>query len=411
MFVLRVWLVLLSVVSVASAAELQLLNNSKIQGQIVAIDPKGVTFKPTSGAEKFYSNNEIVTVDMGIAPKDPGSGKFIAVELTDGTIFNCSDFKIKGTTAYLTLLAPEKKERTIQLPTTSIYTMLREAQETLNVLEFKKRLNELRGQRRDIYMFARGEGANRKLTALTGTFGEGSVDPEMNDKLKFTTDNGKEQMLFQKAVHGLMFSQVANENPPQAVCRVVDVQRNTLLAQSIAIRDSKVFVKTVSGVDVEFPSIELISRFEYSTGALKFLSELKPTNVVRTDNSESPFASVVFDKNLDDKTLSISGNKYEKGLSIHAGTALTWTINGDFRRLKGILGVDDEFEIASSVKIIIEADGREVFKQTVKKKDKPVEVNLDVTNVKLLRVVVEADDPSGSDLGHQVNFVDAKVTK
>jgi hypothetical protein len=410
MLVLRAALVVLSIGSLASAAEIQLLNNTKIQGQIMSIDAKGVMFK-AAGGEKSYANNEIVTIDLGNAPKDAGSAKVIAVELSDGSTFHCSEFKLKGTTAQLTLHAPEKKGRTIELPARAIATVLRDSQNALNVLNFRTELDKLRSQRRDIYVFARGEGANRKMTGLTGTVGEGTLDPEQGDKFKFTSGEGKEQTYFQNSIHGLMFAQLPNENAPQAVCRVVDINKNTLMAQSILLRDGKVSVKTVGGVDVEFPSLDEIARFDYSTGAMKYLSELKPTAVVSTDNSESPGAPFVNDRNLDKNPLNVRGVKYDRGISIHAGTSLTWTINGDYRRLKGFLGVDDEFELPSSVKVIVEADGREVLKQPVKKKDPPFEVNLDVTNVKLLRIIVQSDDPTGSDLGHQVNFVDAKVTK
>ena len=411
MFVIRSCFVLFLMVSVAQAAEIHLLNNTKLQGQLMSIDSKGVEFKVTGGSEKTFKHSEIVTIDLGTTKNDLGSAKYIDVELTDGTTIHCTDFKVKGSTALLTLFAADGKGRVLELPTTSISTMLRESQDTFNNLKFKALLGNLRAQRRDIYIFSKGEGTERKLTGLTGTFGEGTLDPEQGNKLKFTDDKGKESSLFQNNIHGMAFNQIPGANPPETICKVIDTSKNIFYAQSVSFRDNKVMVKTVGGVEVAFPSLETIAKFDFSTSALKYLSELPPTAIVRTDTSEAPFSAPKFDRNLDDEKLKVNGTTYEKGVAIHSGYALSWTINGDYRVLKGVLGVDDYFDIPSAVKVIIEGDGRELLKRVVKKKDKPFEVNLDVTNVKVLRVVVQSNDPNGFDSENQVNFVDAKVTK
>jgi hypothetical protein len=409
MFGLRIFLVFILMVSLSNAAEIHLLNNAKYQGEIVSIDPKGVLFKLKEG-DKLFTNNEILSVDTGSTSKDVSGLKTIEVELTDGTTFRCSEFKIKGQKALLKLFTEDGKGRVLELPTTSIYTMLREAQDALNTLEFKKVINQLRKERRDILVLAKGEGANRQLNGIPCTIGEGMLDPE-GDKLKFTSGQSEEKNLFQDRIHGMMFSQIPTGERPATICRVIDSQKNILFAQAISLRDKSVSVKTVGGLDIEFPSLQSITRFDYSTSTLKFLSDLPPATVVRTDNSEAPFSAPTFDKNLDGEPMKIGGIGYPKGVAIHSGYAITWNINADYRGLKGLFGVDDAFDVQSAVQVTIEGDGRELFKKVIKKKDKPMDVNLDVSNVKLLKVIVQSEDPNGFDFENQINFADAKVTK
>ena len=71
---------------------------------------------------------------------------------------------------------------------------------------------------------------------------------------------------------------------------------------------------------------------------------------------------------------------------------LTYTLNGDYREFKAVVGIPEYVSDANlEAKLTIEADGRAHFSETLKRKDKPKGVSLDVKGVKSLRIVVEAD--------------------
>ena len=70
---------------------------------------------------------------------------------------------------------------------------------------------------------------------------------------------------------------------------------------------------------------------------------------------------------------------------------------------------DDTMQIAtSSVRVIIEADGRKLFNQVVSRKDKPRDLTLDVKDAKELKITV---DREALYAGNQVNLAEARVQK
>jgi hypothetical protein len=73
---------------------------------------------------------------------------------------------------------------------------------------------------------------------------------------------------------------------------------------------------------------------------------------------------------------------------------------------------DKENEAPSQVKITIDDAGAGVnlFKGSLKKGDKPLDLNLNVTNVDRLRITVESDG-TVTDLGNQVSLGNARVLK
>src|SRR5262245_51675927 len=100
---LRTLVVLLSIVSLSSAANLTTLDGKKSMGEIVSIDGKEVVFQTPTGNET-YELTKLESIDFGAAKESPKAGKSIEVELIDGSHFHCADFKIRGKSAVLTLL-------------------------------------------------------------------------------------------------------------------------------------------------------------------------------------------------------------------------------------------------------------------------------------------------------------------
>ena len=61
---------------------------------------------------------------------------------------------------------------------------------------------------------------------------------------------------------------------------------------------------------------------------------------------------------------------YAKGLAIPATTELIYDIGGDYKHFKAVLGFDDQVGGDSNVKVLIEGDGRELFKAEMKRERK-----------------------------------------
>jgi len=173
-------------------------------------------------------------------------------------------------------------------------------------------------------------------------------------------------------------------------------------------------VTTVSGARITLPDAKTLAKLDFSRGKLAYLSDLNPTRETMTlatedDDQYARFARYRKDLNLDNQPIKLSGKQFAKGVALHAGTMLIYPLGGDYKEFRAVLGVDDGVETESRVDVIIEGDGRELFRGQVKAKDPPKPLAVDVRGVRDLRIIVRATGLL--DFGAQVALADAKVSK
>ena len=94
---------------------------------------------------------------------------------------------------------------------------------------------------------------------------------------------------------------------------------------------------------------------------------------------------------------------------IASDTRLTYTLTGDYRDFKAMLGVPDSSPDANlGAKVIIEADDKIVYNETILRKDKPKPISIDIKGVKKLKITVDSELPVN---GNRVVLADARVQK
>jgi hypothetical protein len=296
---------------------------------------------------------------------------------------------------------------TLQIPMSSLFSVMRDAGDTKSRDAWKKLLAG-RGKR-DMYVMREAE----TLNFVQGTILSGS---DNGRELNFENESGaKSNLLLSRATGGLIFAQPQPAQVPPTLCKVLDVFGNTLIAQSVALSESGVTVKTVSGVEVKYASSAALVKLDYNQGNVAFLSDLDP-QVDAPDVSAADkglrlnlSAPVIRDQGLAGEPLRLGTASFPKGLVIAPDTILTFNINGDYRDFKAVVGLPDSTPDGNlSAKVTIEADGRVLFSETVKRKDKPKDLALDVKGVKQLRVVIEGDFGVN---GNRVVLADARVQK
>jgi hypothetical protein len=396
----------------ASAAADDLTNTAgkKLTGTLAAVDKESVTFK-IGGAPVKIASKEIVIIDLGRKPlpvtKDV---KINEIELTDGSRLNCAKFAIKGK-AFAIDLMPGPRDvplPSFDLPLTSVSYVFRAADDPKHRDEWKKML-AARGKR-DLYVIRRADGLN----FVQGTLIEGTAD---GAKVVFEKEDGaREELLLSRATGGLVFNQPQPARVPPTLCRVNDVFGNTLVAQAVDLAGSGMKVTTVAGVVVTYPSLAGVSQLDYAHGNVAYLSDMIP----KVEAPELPAdeaaknlnvkAAYMVDKAPANAPLKLDGLDYQKGLWVPADTALTYALGGDYREFKATLGILDQVgDSATEATVTIEADGRVLLSDTIRRKDKPKGVTLDVKNVKSLRIQVEASSPFFN--GSQAVLAEARVQK
>ena len=384
-------LFLLAPSTAAAAAELTTLKGKKVSGDLVSADEKTVVIKTADG-NVSTPVPEILAVELNQKPEVKFPEKYVDVELTDGTLFHCKQFALRGKNIELTVL-PEFK---LTLPTRNVVYILNDAQDPKLQKEWQNILAE-RG-RTDRFAMRRDD----RLDGLEGTFGDAD---EKGEYIPFVTTSGAKRNIPIAQLTAMLFNNRLEGNIPKTVCRVVDAHRNNVVAQKVSYSSGKLNVTTVGGVTVEYPTLDPLVRLDYSKDKIVYLSDLRPTREERS--SDELNAVVARDISLDNVPIQLEGVVYPKGLVLHSGVDLTFDIGGDYKEFQTVIGVDPTLQTASRVKLVIQGDGRELFSTEVKHKDKPKPLNLDVKKVRQLRIIVTADFL----FGNQVTLADAKVTK
>ena len=397
----RILCLLLAAAPVASAADLLTLDNKKTAGNIVDFTADAVIFRSTVEETYEYTKLDSITILPNVG--EP-SAKAIQVELIDGTLFNCSDFKIKNKTAVITLLSNNGASQTLEFPANNILYMIRDLsdpkynQAFRNILSKRTKLDKWIVERKDA----------GTIDEVSGTFSDGDDKGEI---INFQLENGTKTQIQFASLYGAIFSTPPELKVAQTVCRVIDANRNVLNAKSIVMTDKKsIIVETTTGVKIEYPALTAIAKFDFSAGAMRFLSALNPIKVEMSDPVGLPPEPYRRDRSLDNDKIRIDKIPYERGLAIHSKTVLTYDLGGQYKIFQALAGIDDCVEGENVVTLTIETDlaAKPLFKETFKKGEtKSKMLNLNVLNVKQLRITVESEFL----IGGQLDLADAKVLK
>jgi hypothetical protein len=404
----------LTLAATASADDLTTSGGKRITGKLVAVDAQGVTFSSGEASAKVAAK-DIVVVDFQHpvvpVPKDKDSGrelKVTEVELTDGSTFRLAKFVLKGKKVEAELFPgpANLSAPSLDLPMTALFSVMRDAGDAKHREAWKKML-AARGKR-DLYVIREVDALN----FVPGTILGGTED---GTEVEFEREDGTKSNLRQSRAGGYVFAQPPAKEAAPLLCKVVDVFGNSLVAQSVEVTPSGVSVKTVAGGVVKYPSTDALSKLDYSQGNVAYLSDLD----ARVEAPEPPAdekglrfnvgAPYLRDQGLAGEPLRLGNEFFPKGVLVAPDTVLTYTLGGDYREFKAVVGIPESSPDANlEAKVTIEADGRALYSETVKRKDKPRGVSLDVKGAKALRIIVEADFAVN---GNRVLFGAALVQK
>jgi hypothetical protein len=389
------------IVPLANAAELVTLDNKKATGEISGFTADGVKFK-SGGMEQVYEYTKLESITIIPNAGDPALGaKGIEVELIDGTLFHCTDFRIKNKTAILTLAAKAGPGKTVEFPANHILYMIRDVSDPKLNQAFRNHLRK-RG-RVDLWIIK----GTDTLDAVEGTFGDGDDKGEI---ITFQIKDRPKSPIQFTTLFGAVFSP-SEVKVAQTVCKVIDADKNVLNTKSIALNSqNNVIVETTTGVKVEYPSLGAIAKIDFSAGAMRFLSAMDPVKVEMT--SADGLAPEVYrrDRSLDNDSIRIDKVPYTRGLAIHSRTVLTYDLGGQYKIFQALAGIDDCVEGENEVTLTIESNltAKPLLKEVFKKgQTKSKQLNLSVLNVKELRITVE----SNFLVGGQLDLADARVLR
>jgi hypothetical protein len=167
---------------------------------------------------------------------------------------------------------------------------------------------------------------------------------------------------------------------------------------------------TLFGATVTLPVQEITALKLFQSRAI-YLSDLKPSGYESRPylNARWPF---VADGAIGGGDLRLSGSTYDKGLSMHSASRLTYSLGGGFRRFEALVGLDDGNPSVASVCLAVRLDGKAQDLGPCQKLTSKISsqwIRLNTSGAKEL--TLEADFGHYFDVQGRVNWVDARLIK
>jgi hypothetical protein len=386
----------------ADPPELRPLKGEKIKGDLVSLTNKEIVLQ-VNGKPVATPTEGTLSLQFR-APGNP-TGAYSQVELTDGSVLRCSKVEFKKKDAILTLTSGQ----VATIPMTLLSQVMHEANDLKMVASWRELLEDNKKEY-DVLVFKNDSG---NLAYAEVTFYDASDDGKTIEyKLKGDEDKRKRAV---EKIHGIIFSRQPDPNMPNRLCEVQDAQGARLFAKSANLKDGKVVVETQCGARVEL-SPDALAKLDYSKGKLTYLSDLvrDAPSKVKLEQAETGGEKYFFtDCGPEKGPMRLAGQVYDKGLAMHARTEVTFTIDGDYREFRAVLGIDDNYSQGSEdpVFVRVEANGKELKTFEVTRKAGAIPINLNIKDVNKLRIIVTSTPENFLGLGSSVDLADAKVSK
>lgn len=156
-------------------------------------------------------------------------------------------------------------------------------------------------------------------------------------------------------------------------------------------------IKTTFAAEVTIPWSRM-KRLIFRNDNVVFLSDLEPVSY-----RFRPFFNIDWpyrmDRAVSGTPLRLNGQSYAKGVGVHSSATLSFRVPPGFRKLVGVLGIDDAVRPRGNVEFRVTTEGRELFKRSpVRGTDPPKPFQINLEHVSIVDLVV--------DFGEQLDIAD-----
>lgn len=406
-------LILVTTLAISAApVQVETLDGHKHAGEIQAWTNASLTLLTSKGEEEAIPAAKLAVVTpLQQAPLELSSAT-IFLDLVDGSTLEAMTFTAAKGTASVTL----RNGDSLELPMKQVAAVRLKAFDTP---ELAKQWNEIRQSKPagDLVVVRKG-GA---LDFLEGVLGDVSAD-----SVAFKLD-GDDISVKRTKLDGMIFFK--NEAPKLAelACIVSTQSGLALQAKSVAWKgddEPKLAVTTLSGAEIALPWNE-VTKVNFAAGRMTYLSELTPESV-----SYAPFFPInekltllakvgqpVFNRSFEggplrfvpEENSGAAPAEYTHGIALRSHTELVYRLTDKFRRLRATAFIDARMKGNGNVKLSIFGDDKALLKKEVAGRSHPLEIDVDVTGVKRIKIVVGYG--ADSDVADHLDLAEARVTK
>lgn len=404
------WLAIGLLGLMAGEVEVTQLGGAKVTGPLQELSADGVVVKTPQGDQRLELKNVLAITFAGRAGTSAAEAKpGTIVELVDGSSFTTTSLVAARGIGRATISG----DTSVEIRTRTIRSLRFNSTAGLDLAWQEITSQKITGDTLIIRKPVKAENSDQPGWVLDRQ--EGIVQEITSDLVQFDIDGDRIPVKREK-LEGLVFFQPVARELADPIGRVFDVSGGRWNAKSLKLSAGKLDLETTSGVMVSLP-LDRIEKLDFSSGNTLFLSDVEPDSAEWTPFIESRTAAARLarlyqprrDQSFSGGKLMLAGQSYDKGLSIHSRTLLTYRVPRNFKRLLATVGIDDRVRETGHVQLVITADTRTLFDRPISGKDAPVELDLDLTGVRRLTVLVDYGE--GLDIADHLNLANARITK
>lgn len=389
-------LILCSVAAAGITVDVQLVSGATTRGELVGIQGESAVVN-VDGEPQTWELNRLWQI-TALAPEAPTALLPKAwVRLIDGSELCCRKYVVSSSTADMQLLSGE----TVKVNTRNIDSVrFRDHSTTPEFAEQWKELSQRKADG-DMIIIRRSE----TLDHL-----DGMVRDVTTEVVQFEFE-GQDIDVNRTKLDGIVYYHPVLGEFAKRLAEVVDSSGSRWNVRSLQTAEDGLQLVSVSGVKLTVPLARLV-QIDFSSGNTVWLDDLKPEaepyQPFFETRSFSASQLLEFYRKAT-KRLVVGGQVFSRGIPLFSRTEVTYRLNDSYRQFHAVAGLDDNAGGAGVVQLSILGDGTSLFEQTIRGEDDPVTLDLDITDVRRLKIIVDYGD--GGDLGDQLDLCEARLTK
>jgi hypothetical protein len=416
------WATIVSSLVLSASPEMtaRTLDGREVVGTITELSSSGAVLK-TADKPATIALDQLLSLTPASAPRSTGAPLPMRVELVDGSSVPAGEFEVSEGQVTLTvrdfaLVGPSKA-----ISVAYIKPVTEASKEGWAKLLEMHKAKAFKG---DVLVISAGD----KIDRVEGVLHDTGVK-NGTKIINFDRDGDTPITVPFERVAGLIYLNVSDgdsEAVPEPVCIITDADGSKLRLKSISLKEGRLEFETLGGFKGTRP-IEQLTHLDFSAGKVAYLGgdhelasdELGPLRkpVFRplvVDSKPLP-SDLEWGKPrsrnrvLQGDVLTLGGKAYKRGLYLKGGWEVEYALRGRYRRLQALVGVDDK--IAYGAELVVEGDGKVLFKETLQKPGSGKPLDLDVSGVRILKIRANRV-PRVSGIGDGViDLCEAKVSK
>ncbi|MEN6448990.1 MAG: NPCBM/NEW2 domain-containing protein [Thermoguttaceae bacterium] len=399
------FLLALFLASAAAPFEAQTLDGRTLSGSLAELSATRLAIV-TSDGRVSLDTSKLLTLSQKRDGRRPRPSASVVIELSDGSLLRAVEYTVQGGKVRIKLTDGE----VVESPINAVRTVQFQPSAELDA-EWSRLLD---GKADGDLLVIRSEGS---LDTQRGVLQDVTAD-----SVRFDLD-GEVLPVRRSKVYGLVYRHSAAAELPAAICRLTDAAGSRWAVRSLQLGSGrqasaagKLQWTTPTGLTVSEP-LASVAEIDFSGGKQVYLSDLKPESTTWTPffAAGDPLPALKrlygprFDRGFDAAGLVLGGERYDKGVAVHAHTNLVYRLPAGFHRFAAIAGLDEAARPGGKVRLRLSGDDQVLWEGEITGADAPKAIDLGVAGIR--RLTIDVDFVGNSPTGARLLLCKARIVK